>query len=169
VVTCHGVAAGDGEAEPLQDVGLPVLGTSMPPSVAQRPGPVAMSPLQRRRLADVQRLRSLAACQLQRHAGGDLEARSDEAGIDSALEAGARVGGEAQLLPGAGDVRGIEIGAFDQDIGGGLGHAECSPPMMPPMSWTAGLVGDHRHRLVERIGLAVQRLDRLAGPRLAAQ
>jgi hypothetical protein len=44
-------------------------------------------------------------------------------GSTPALESGARVGGERELLPGAGDVRGSKIGAFDQDVGGGFGHA----------------------------------------------
>ena len=42
-----------------------------------------------------------------------------------------------------------------------------SPPMTPPMPCDAALVGDHRHAVVERVGLAVERQDRLAGSREA--
>ena len=80
-------------------------------------------PVRHRRRSGADDLGGFAARQLDRHRGGDLQAGLDEGGIDAALEAAARVRDQAELLAGQRDMLGIEIGAFDEDVGGRLGDA----------------------------------------------
>ena len=86
----------------------------------------------------------------------------EERRIDSALEPLARIAGQGELLAGAGNMLGIEIGAFDQHLGGFGRYARMRAAHDPADIVDHRVVGDHRHRRVERVGLAVERLNLLA-------
>ena len=62
---------------------------------------------------------------IRRSAGWRAPARGDEFRIDAALEAIARIRNDAELAPGRRRARRVEIGAFDEDVGGGVGAARC--------------------------------------------
>ena len=62
---------------------------------------------------------------------------------------------------------GIEKGAFDDDVGGRVRHARFLAAHDAADVMDMGIIGDDRHRLVERVGLAVEGKDRLARLRLA--
>ena len=66
---------------------------------------------------------AVAAALLDHQRGRDRSAVVEERRIDPALEPAARVAGQAELLAGPRDLLGIEIGAFDQHVGGRLGDA----------------------------------------------
>ena len=84
----------------------------------------------------------------------------DEGRIDAALEAVARVGMDAELAPGRRGADRVEIRRLQEDVRSSPACSRvASPPMMPPMRLRPALVGDHGHRRVERVGLAVERLD----------
>ena len=57
---------------------------------------------------------------------------------------------------------GIEIGAFDQDVGRRLGDAAMLAAHDPADVVHLAIVGDHRHARVEPVGLAVEREHLLA-------
>ena len=98
----------------------------------------------------------------------DGQPRVEERRIDPALEPLPRIAGQRQLLAGSCDMVGIEIGAFDQHVGGAFGNARLLAAHDAADIVDMGVVGDHRHALVKRIGLAVERehaLARLGAPR----
>ena len=99
--------------------------------------------------------------------GGDREPIIQKGRINPALEPLPGIAGQHQLLAGAGDILRREIGAFDQHLGGvrlGTGRRSAHDPADIVR---AGVVGDHRHGLVEHIVLVVQRGEFLSRLRLA--
>ena len=113
-------------------------------------------------------LRRRAAAKVEHHAGRQFEARQHEGRIDAALEAVAGVGIDAELAAGLRDVASAptaptrsstSVVASEQPV--------FSPPMMPDERFDALVVGDDADRVVERVGLAVEREQRLAGARAA--
>ena len=108
-----------------------------------------------------------AAAQIEHHARRQLEARQHEHRIDAALEAVAGVGIDAELAPGAGDVDRIPQRRFDEHIGGRRGAPGRLAAHDAGERFHAVFVGDDADRVVERIGFAVEREQRLAGARPA--
>ena len=104
----------------------------------------------------------LAAGHLQHHGGAEVEARQDEAGVDAALEAVARVADDAGLAAGGGGAQRIEVGALDQDVAGLGGGAGLLAAHDAAEAQHGALVGDHAHGLVDLVGLAVEREEALA-------
>ncbi len=105
--------------------------------------------------------RRLAAAEFEDQLRRELEARQSEGGIDAALEAIARVGDDAELAAGVGDV--VRVPQAPLSISTSVvssSQPEASPPMTPAMRFDAIVVGDDDHGLVERIGLAVERQQR---------
>ena len=141
---------------------LPVLGHGDAGQPGAAFGPVLHDLVQLRRLAGADQLRGLAPGQLHHQCGGKLNTGLQEFRIDAPLEAGARVGGETELLPGQRDPLRREIGAFDQDVGGRLGDARMLAAHDPANIVHAGIVGDRGHAAVERVALAVEREHLLA-------
>ena len=102
-------------------------------------------------------LRRRAAAEIEHHAGRELEARNHEGGIDAALEAIARIGVDGELAAGVGDGELIPQRRLDQHVGGRLRAAARLAAHDAGERFDTGIVGDDAHRLVERIGLAVER------------
>ena len=99
---------------------------------------------------------------IEHHLGGELEAGQHECWIDAALEAVARVGIDGELAPGLRDVDLVPQRRFDQHVGSGLRAAGGLAAHDAGERFDALLVGDHAHALIERVGLAVERQQRLA-------
>ncbi len=108
-------------------------------------------------------LAGLAAADLQDQAGRDLGAGDHEGGIDAALEAVARVAVDRQLAAGLRRADGIEQGHFKEHVGRRLGDAGALAAHDGAQADHAAIVGDHGHAGFERVFLAVQRHQRLAG------
>ena len=106
--------------------------------------------------------RRLAAAEVEHHAGRELEARQHEGRIDAALEAIARIGIDAELAAGLRDVERLPQRRLDQHVGGRLRAAGRLAAHDAGERLDAVLVGDHADRLVERVGLAVERQQALA-------
>ncbi len=87
----------------------------------------------------------------------ELEARQQEGRIDAALEAIARVRIDAELAAGLRDVERLPQRRLDQHVGGRLRAAGGLAAHDAGERFRPGLVGDHAHRVVERVGLAVER------------
>ena len=109
------------------------------------------------RLAGDGDLRRLAAAEIEHHPGRELEARHHEGRIDAALEAVARVGVDAELAAGLGDVERLPERRFDQHVGRGRRAARCLAAHDAGDRLDAALVGDDADGRVERVGLAVER------------
>ena len=92
---------------------------------------------------------------------------SRKAGIDAALEAAARVAGQAERLAGAGDPLGREISDLEHDVGGRFADARILAAHDPADVVDLAVVGDHRHERLERIFLFVERQHLLAVARRA--
>ena len=97
----------------------------------------------------------------------DRQPLVEECRIDPALEPRPRITGQQQFLPGARNPLGVEISAFDNDVGRPRRHAAMLAAHDPADVMHLRVVGDHRHRLVERISLAVERHHALASVRLS--
>ena len=63
----------------------------------------------------------LAAAMLDHQPGRNRQPVVKEGRVDAALEALAGIAGQPQFLAGPGDMLGIEVGAFDHDVGGRIG------------------------------------------------
>ena len=72
------------------------------------------------------------------------------------------VAGQRQRLSGQRDAFGGEIGDFEQHIGRRLAAPAMLAAHDPRDVVDAAVVGDHRHRIGERILLAIERVDGLA-------
>ncbi len=123
-------------------------------------------PLCERRLASQRHRARPSAAMIEHQPRRDRQSVGEEGRVDTALEALARVASQRQLLAGQRDMVGIEIGAFDQHVGSRLGHARMLTAHDAADIVDRRVVGDHRHRVVEPIGLAVERDDLLAVLRL---
>ena len=107
-------------------------------------------------------LRRRAAAQVEHHLGRQFETRHHEIRIDAALEAIARIGIDAELAAGLRDVDRIPERGFDQHVGGVLVAAREFAAHDAGERFHALLVGDHADRVVELVGLAVEREQFLA-------
>ena len=115
-------------------------------------------------LAGDHQIGSLAAADVEDQACGDFRAGLNEARIDAALETVAGIGLERKFSACRGGAQRIEQGGFEEAIRG-LGRTTRSLAAHDAAeALGADVVGDHRHGVIERIGLAVERLQRLAGP-----
>ena len=94
-------------------------------------------------------LRSLAAANLEHHAGRELEPRKRECRIDAALETIARIRVDAELAAGLGDIERIPKRRFDEHIGRLLVAARGLSAHDAADRFDAVLIGDHHHALVE--------------------
>ena len=116
----------------------------------------------RRRIAGDHDLRRRAAAEIEHHLRRQLEARQHEGRIDAALEAIARVGIDGELAPGLRDVELVPQRRLDQHVGGRRRAAGGLAAHDAGERFDALLVGDDADALVERVGLAVERQQRLA-------
>ena len=98
-----------------------------------------------------------------------LEAGQHEGRIDAALEAVARIGIDAELAAGLGDGERLPQRRFDQHVDGLIRAAGSLAAHDAGERLDAVVVGDDAHRRIERIGLAVERQQALAGPARAAR
>ena len=114
------------------------------------------------RLAGDDDFRRLAAAQFEHQLGRELEARQHEGRIDAALEAIARIGIDAELAAGLRDVDRVPQRGFDQHVGRRFRTAGMLAAHDAGERFDAVVVGDHAHRVVERVGLAVEREQRFA-------
>ncbi len=108
-------------------------------------------------------LRRRAADEIQHHMRRHVETRQHEGRIDAALEAVARVGIDGKLAAGPRNVDRLPQRRFDQHIGGGLVAAGFLAAHDAGERFNALVVGDDAHRVVERVGLAVERQQGFAG------
>jgi hypothetical protein len=138
-----GLAALDAEAEPFEDSALFGLGHVDAGQRQRARWWVGDHAIELRRRARADDFGCLPARQLQRHRRGEGQPRVEKRRIDAAFEAGAGVGGEAELLAGAGDRAGIEISAFDQDVGRAFLHAGFLSAHDAADVVHMALVGDH--------------------------
>ena len=93
---------------------------------------------------------------------GEIEARQDERGIDAPLEAVARIGDDAGLAARCGRAQRIEIGALDEHVAGLVRAARVLAAQDAAEAQRGAVVGDHAHRLVGFVLLAVEALEFLA-------
>ena len=105
---------------------------------------------------------------------GNREPVFQKGRIDPALEPLARIAGQHQFLPGAGDMFGIEIGALDQHVGRLIRTARMRAAHDPGYVMHRDIVGDHGHAGIQPVRFAVERnhlfaIPRLAGDQRAAQ
>ncbi len=108
-----------------------------------------------------------AAAMLEHQPRRDRQALFEKRRIDATFEALARIARQHQLLAGARDMFGVEIGTFDQHVGSVVGHPRILAAHDATDIVHLGTVGDHSHAGVERIALAVKRQHLLAVRRLA--
>jgi len=113
--------------------------------------------LLRRRIAGDNNFGRLAAAEIKHHLRCQFEARQHEGGIDTALEAVACIGIDAELASGLRDIEFVPKCGFDQYVGGLLR----APGRFAAHDAREGLdplfVGDHAGAFIQRVGLAVER------------
>ena len=107
--------------------------------------------------------RGLAAADVEHHARRELQAGHAELRIDAALETIARVGDDAELAAGLGDVDRVPQRALDQHVAGRGVAARMLAAHDAGDRFDAIVVGDDDHAVVERVSLAVERQHALAG------
>jgi len=91
----------------------------------------------------------------------EFEPRHHEGRIDAALEAIARVRIDAELAAGLGDVDLVPQRRFDQHVGGALIAAGGLAPHDAGQRFDAVIVRDHADAIVEHVGAAIEREQRL--------
>ena len=109
----------------------------------------------------------LAAAQVEHQPGGDFEPVPDEGRVEPALETIARVARDIELAAGRGGAHRIEQCRLDQHLGCRLGAAGRLAADHAAEALHPGLVGDRGHLGIERVFLAVEGEQGLAGPREA--
>src|SRR6185437_15540702 len=107
--------------------------------------------------------RGFAAAQFQDQPGRELQARLDKRGVDTALEAIARIADDFETATGCGGADRVEQRRLDIDLGRGLGTAGRLATDDTAEALYAVIVGDDADLGVERVFAAVQRLQFLAG------
>ena len=150
-------SAFNGESKSLEDRNLLTLGHIDP---AQR-----LRPLRDKRHPSLGHWRftrahhraGLATAMVDYQPRRDRQSLVEERRIDAALESRSRIAGQQQFLPGPRDPLGIKISAFDQDVGRPRRHPAILAAHDPANVVHLGIIGDHRHRLIERVALAVER------------
>ena len=105
---------------------------------------------------------AVSAAELDDKLGREFETRQHEIRIDAALEAIARIGMDAELAAGLRDIERLPERRFDQHVGRRLRAAGRFAAHDAGERFDALLVGDHADRVVELIGLAVEREQPLA-------
>ena len=113
-------------------------------------------------VADDNVFRGRAAAQFQHEPGRHLQSRHHEGRIDATLEAIARVGIDAELAAGLGDVDLVPQRRFDQHVRGLLRTAGGFATHDAGQRFDATVIGDHADPGVERVGAAVERQQGLA-------
>ena len=155
------------EAEPLEDR----LALALRDVDAEQPLHFAVGEVNRAlrldRIAGDDQPRRLAAAKVDDEMRRQLGAGDAEIGIDAALEAIARIGDDAELASGLGDVGRVPQRALDQHVAGVLVAARMLAAHHAGDQLDAVVVGDDHHGLVERVGLAVERQHAFAGARAA--
>ena len=106
---------------------------------------------------------SRTAAKLQHHLGREFQPPTHAFRIDGALETIAGVRIDAGLATRRCNVSGFEPGALDKDAGGRLGGACRFTADDAGKAKRARVVGDDTEAFVERVGLAVERLEAFAG------
>ena len=155
------------EAEGRENVGLPGRRNI---EAAQRPDPRRVErepPLERRNGTGNDQLRSIAAADVEDHAGGNLDAGQDEGRVDAPLEAVAGVRLDPELAPGGRGAHRIEQRCLEEHVHRLVGAARALAADDAADRFHILVIGDHRHLGIERIGPAVERRDGLARPRQA--
>ena len=157
----------DHEAERGEDIALAILRDGKT-AEAFGEGRIINDALARHgRRAGMGRFAGGAAAQIEHETRRDLQPLGQERRIDAAFEARACVGGEQQPLSGARNAFGVEIGAFDDDVGGFERHARILAAHDAADIVDARVVGDDGHRLGQGVALAVEREHLFAVLRLA--
>ena len=95
--------------------------------------------------------------------GGKLQSGQHECRIDAALETITRVGIDAELAAGLRDVEFVPQRRFDEHVGCGFRAAGLLAAHDAGQRFDAILVGDDADRVVELVGLAVERQQLFAG------
>ncbi len=108
------------------------------------------------------RVRGFAATEFEHQRRGEVEARQTEGGIDAALEAIPRIAGDPELPTRLRRGGRIPERALDQHVDRGLVAARGLAAHDAGDRLGPAVVGDDEDRRVERVGLAVQRRERLA-------
>ena len=114
------------------------------------------------RIAGDRDLGRRAAAEVEHHLRREFEPGHQEGRIDAALEAVARVRIDAELAAGLRDVERLPQRRLDQHVGGVLVAAGGFAAHDAGERFRPGVVGDHAHGVVERVGLAVEREQLLA-------
>ena len=120
-----------------------------------------------RRFACNHQMRSRTAAEIKDHLRGNFRAHLREGRINAALKAVARIRNDAELPPRGRGAQGIEIGRFHENICGGFRAARMLAADNAGNAFGGFVIGDHRHRRCERIGLAIKGRDFFAIPRHA--
>ena len=108
------------------------------------------------------RVRCLTAADVEDEPGKDVEPVRKECRIDAALEAAACVTGQAELLAGLRDAVGREEGDLEHHVGRSVADARMLAAHDAADVVHLALVGDDRHRRIERVFLLVEREHLLA-------
>src|SRR5262245_10383233 len=88
--------------------------------------------------------------------GGKIETGLDKGGIDTALEAVARIADDAGFAAGGRRSHRVEIGALNKDIFARAGDARVLATENTPQSQHGTIVGNHAHTVVHGVRLAVE-------------
>ena len=107
-------------------------------------------------------MRGCTTAEIEDHPRGDLRTHRREGRIDAALEAVARIRGDAELAARCRRAQRIEPGGFEEDIDGLVGAARRYAADDAAEGFRTRVIGDHRHVAVQCVGLVVERLQRLA-------
>ena len=108
----------------------------------------------------------LAPAEIEDHLRRGLEPREGAFGIDPAFEPVARVGIDPERAARQRDLHVVPEGAFEEDVDRVFGHAGRIAAHDARDAFGAGLVGNHDHAGLERVGSVVKRDKRFA-PRRA--
>ena len=106
----------------------------------------------------------LAAADIEDQPGRDFRPPESRGRIDAALETVAGIGEYAELAPGGGGPHRVEQRDFEEHGRGVLAAAGSLAPHHAADRERAVVIGDHRHRRIERVGASVERGDGLALP-----
>ncbi len=100
-----------------------------------------------------------AAAQVEDQFRREFGTRDAERRIDAALEAVSRVAVDAELAARQRDVERVPERALDEDVGRPLVASGAFSAHDAGDGLDAGIIGDHHHAVVERVGPAVERQD----------
>ena len=147
----------DAEAEACEDALLLVPSHIQPAETERQTGIECNHFGRRRRRTGAHGLARRAASKVHDQAGEQIEASVQKLGINPAFKPRARIRGQSQLAARRADAGGIEIGNFEQHVGGSFRHARMLAAHDPCNVVHLALVRDYHHFAVERVGLLVER------------